>query len=94
MSENAKLNGWLKLLGMLTALFVSILTLFFTMVKPAVRDAVAEQIKFESIQRVESFRANEIEHKDLENRLEKRLDRMDSKVDRVESKIDRLLERP
>jgi hypothetical protein len=86
-TENTKLNGWLKLLGMLTALFVSILTLFFTMVKPAVRDAVAEQLKVESIQRVESFRANEVEHKDLEGRLEKRLDR-------VESKIDRLLERP
>ena len=84
---NGKLNGWIKLIGTVIGLILSMLALFFTMVKPAVSTAVAEQIKFESTQRIESFRANEVEHKDLENRLEKRLDR-------VESKIDRLLERP
>ena len=88
---NGKLNGWLKLLGAITGLFLSMLALFFTMVKPAVRDAVAEQVKVESVQRMEGDQKNyswgSEEHKNLENRLEKRLDRF-------ESKIDRLLERP
>jgi hypothetical protein len=82
-AENGKLNGWLKLLGMLVALFLSVLTLFFTMVKPAVRDAVAEQVKIESVQREEAITKNYGEHKDLENRIEKRLDRMEGKLDKL-----------
>jgi len=82
-TENNKLNGWLKLLGVVAALFVSILTMFFTMVKPAVSDAVAAQIKIETVQREEAITKNYGEHKDLENRLEKRLDRMEVKIDRL-----------
>lgn len=86
MTTNGTMNGWLKLLGMIVALLLSILTLFFTMVKPAVRDAVAEQVTAESLQRAESFRANDIQHKNLEERVEKRLDR-------IEGKLDHLIER-
>jgi hypothetical protein len=90
-AENNKLNGWLKLLGMITALFISLLTLFFTMIKPAVNDAVADQLRVESVQREQAIAKNYTwgveEHKQIENRIEKRLDR-------VEGKIDRLLERP
>jgi hypothetical protein len=87
MTENNKFNGWLKLLGMIVALLLSVLTLFFTMVKPAVRDAVAEQVNIESAQREEAIQKNYAwgteEHKQIENRLEKRLDRMEIKIDRL-----------
>jgi hypothetical protein len=83
---NGTMNGWLKLLGAITGLILSMLALFFTMVKPAVSSAVAEQIKVESLQRTESFRANDLQHKNLEERVEKRLDR-------IEGKLDHLIER-
>jgi Na+-transporting methylmalonyl-CoA/oxaloacetate decarboxylase gamma subunit len=87
MAENNKLSGWLKLLGVVTGLFLSILAMFFTMVRPAVRDAVAEQVKIESVQRVEAISKTVAwdteEHKQIESRLEKRLDRMEVKIDRL-----------
>jgi len=86
-TENNKLNGWLKLLGMLVSLFVSILAMFFTMVKPAVGTTVAEQVKVETVRREEAIQKNYAwgteEHKQIEIRLEKRLDRMESKMDRL-----------
>ncbi|MCJ7677372.1 MAG: hypothetical protein MUO35_06595 [Anaerolineales bacterium] len=86
MTTNGTMNGWLKLLGAITGLILSMLALFFTMIKPAVNSAVADQIKVESLQRAESFRANDIQHKNLEERVEKRLDR-------IEGKLDHLIER-
>jgi len=83
MTENNKLNGWLKFLGVVTGLILSMLALFFTMVKPAVSNAVAEQVKVETVQREESIAKNYGEHKDLESRFDKRLDRMESKLDRL-----------
>ncbi len=84
---NGALSGWLKLLGMIVALLLSVLTLFFTMVKPAVRDAVAEQVGVEVVQRTgavqKSYDWNTEEHKQIENRLEKRLDRMETKIDHL-----------
>lgn len=82
-TDNNKLNGWLKLLGVVTGLILSMLALFFTMVRPAVRDAVAAQIEVEVFQREASITKNYGEHKDLESRLEKRLDKMEAKIDRL-----------
>jgi hypothetical protein len=83
MPTNGTMNGWLKLLGAITGLILSMLALFFTMVKPAVRDAVAAQVEVEVVQREEAIAKNYGEHKDLENRLEKRLDRIEVKLDRA-----------
>jgi TolA-binding protein len=89
MTTNGKMNGWLKLLGAITGLILSMLALFFTMVKPAVSDAVAEQVKVESVQREEAIMKNYGEHKALEDRLEKRLDRMEGKIDRLVERANR-----
>jgi Na+-transporting methylmalonyl-CoA/oxaloacetate decarboxylase gamma subunit len=86
-TENNKLNGWVKFLGAIIGLVLSLLILFITMIKPAVQTAVAEQVKVETVQRVEGDQKNyswgSEEHKNLENRLEKRLDRMEVKIDRL-----------
>jgi len=83
MTTNGTMNGWLKLLGAITGLILSMLALFFTMIKPAVRDAVAAQVEVEVVQREQAITKNYGEHKDLENRLEKRLDRIEAKLDRA-----------
>lgn len=81
MPINGKMNGWLKFLGVVTGLILSMLALFFTMIKPAVSTAVADQIQVEVIQRVEAVQKNYAwgieEHKQIETRIEKRLDRME-----------------
>jgi len=82
-AESNKLNGWVKFLGAIIGLVLSLLILFVTMVKPAVSNAVAEQVKVETVQREEAIAKNYGEHKDLESRFDKRLDRMESKLDRL-----------
>ena len=82
-AESNKLNGWVKFLGAIIGLVLSLLILFVTMVKPAVSTAVAEQVKVESVQREEAITKNYGEHKALEDRLERRLDRMEVKIDRL-----------
>jgi hypothetical protein len=83
MTTNGKMNGWLKLLGAITGLILSMLALFFTMVKPAVSTAVADQLKAETVQWEGGLAKNYGEHKALEDRLEKRLDRMEGKLDHL-----------
>jgi len=61
--------------------------MFFTMVKPAVGTAVAEQVKVETVRREDAISKTVAwgteEHKQIENRLEKRLDRMEGKLDHL-----------
>ncbi len=81
MTENGKVNGWLKLLGTVVTLILSMLALFFTMIRPAVSNAVAEQLKTEAEVRQTEDQKNYGDHQRMEDRLDKRLDRMERKLD-------------
>jgi hypothetical protein len=97
MTTNGTMNGWLKLLGVITGLILSMFALFFTMIKPAVEAAVFEQIRVEAIQRIEADLKNVTwgtdEHNQIISSQAVQETRLEKRLDRIESKLDALIER-
>ncbi len=92
-----KAMSTLKIIGVVMGTIGSLTLAFFTIVAPTVESKVNAKVREERIiidqeitqqrvERMQQLKENQAEHKDVEDRIGKRLDR-------IETKVDTLLER-